>query len=79
VDYLKLSSPAGAIPSAADAGGQLARLLLEADEVHFLAGDAVNPSQLADVVRGRPMRHIYLDDLVGQLKRLKKSVTVEHF
>ena len=79
VDHLKLSSTAGAVPRATDAGGQLARLLLEADEVHFLAGDAVNPSQLADVVRGRPMRQIYLDDLIGQLQRLKKIVTVEHF
>jgi len=41
-------------------------------------GDAINPQQLADVVRGKPMRQIYLEEIIEQLKRRNKVVTVEH-
>ncbi|MBT9163679.1 MAG: hypothetical protein DDT24_00599 [Chloroflexi bacterium] len=66
------------LPPAQDAGTRLARLLLEADEIHFIVGNAINPHQLADVVRGKPMRLIYLDEVIGQLKRRNKLITVEH-
>jgi len=66
------------LPSAQDAGTRLARLLLEADDIHFIVGDAINPQQLADVVRGKPMRQIYLEEIIEQLKRRNKVVTVEH-
>jgi hypothetical protein len=43
-----------------------------------MVGDAINPQQLADVVRGVPMRQIYLNELIDRLKCLNKQVTVEH-
>jgi hypothetical protein len=61
-----------------DAATRLTRILLEADEIHFIVGDAINPQQLADVVRGKPMRQIYLDELVTELKKRNKQVVVEH-
>lgn len=66
------------LPSAEDAGTKLARALLEADKIHFIVGDAINTHQLADVVRGKPMRQIYLDELVEQLKRRNKLISMEH-
>ena len=56
----------------------MARLLLGADRIHFIVGDAINPQQLADVVHGVPMREIYLNELIARLKELNKLVTVEH-
>ncbi len=61
-----------------DAATQLVRALLGADQIHFIVGDAINPQQLADVVRGVPMRQIYLDELVAKLRERNKTVTVEH-
>jgi len=66
------------LPSTQDAGTRLTRVLLEADEIHFIVGDAINPQQLADVVRGKPMRQVYLEEIVEQLKRRNKLVSMEH-
>jgi hypothetical protein len=67
------------LPGEQDAGTRLARLLLSADEICFLAGDAINPQQLADVVRGKPMRQVYLDELISLLRQRDKLVKVEHW
>jgi len=66
------------LPTGRDAGTRLARILLEADDIHFIVGDAINPQQLADVVRGKPMRQIYLEEVIEQLKRRNKLITMEH-
>jgi hypothetical protein len=66
------------LPAEQDSATRLARMLLEADEIHFIVGDAINPQQLADVVRGKPMRQIYLEELINQLTKRNKQVTVEH-
>lgn len=55
----------------------MVRALLGADQIHFIVGDAINPQQLADVVRGVPMRQIYLDELIEKLRERNKAVTVE--
>jgi len=65
------------LPAARDAGTRLARILLEADDIHFIVGDAINPQQLADIVRGKPMRQIYLEEVVEQLKRRNKLISME--
>ena len=78
VDRLQGVKTARDLPPDQDAATQLARLLLDADRIHFIVGDAINPQQLADVVRGVPMREIYLDELIARLKGLNKLVTVEH-
>jgi hypothetical protein len=67
------------LPAGEDAGTRLARLLLQADEIHFIVGDAINPQQLADVVRGIPMRQLYVQGLIARLTTLGKQITVEHF
>jgi hypothetical protein len=66
------------LPNDPDAATRLVRELLYADQIHFIVGDAINPQQLADVVRGVPMREIYLDELIARLRERHKSVTVEH-
>jgi len=67
------------LPHLDDGATRLARLLLQADRVHFMAGDAINPQQIADVVRGKPMRQIYLEELIEALRSKGKLVTVEHW
>ncbi len=66
------------LPSDVDGATQLARVLLGADILHFIVGDAINPYQLADVVRGKPMRQVYVEELIRELERRGKTVTVEH-
>jgi hypothetical protein len=40
-------------------------------------GTAINPNQIADVIRGETMRMMYIRDLVDHLKRRNKEVTLE--
>ncbi|MHB1357704.1 MAG: SpoIIE family protein phosphatase [Anaerolineae bacterium] len=60
-----------------DAATQLARIVLSADEIHLIVGRALNPNQVADVIRGEPMRHTYIRQLVRDLERRQKRVTQE--
>jgi hypothetical protein len=78
VDRLRAATTLNSLPPDQDAATRLARLLLDADQIHFIAGGAINPQQLADVVRGVPMREIYLNELIARLRELNKAVTVEH-
>lgn len=78
VDRLRAAKSVRELPADQDAAIQLARLLLNADRIHFVVGDAINPQQLVDVVRGVPMRQIYLNELIVRLTELNKQVTVEH-
>lgn len=78
VDRLQHAATIHDLPPDQDAATQLARCLLNADQVHFIVGDAINPQQLADVVRGKPMRELYLDELIVKLRGHGKAVTVEH-
>jgi hypothetical protein len=78
VDLLRDAETIHDLPPGQEADHQLARILLQADDVHLIVGDALNPNQLADVVRGRPMRQIYLDELIEALEHRHKRVTVEH-
>lgn len=66
------------LPSDRDGATELARVLLRADILHFMVGDAINPYQLADVVRGKPMRQVYVEELIRELERRGKIITVEH-
>ncbi len=78
VDRLRTIQTAADLPPDQDVGIKLARALLHADQIHFIVGDAINPQQLADVVRGVPMRQIYLEELVEKLRQHGKVITVEH-
>ncbi len=77
-DLLKHAATVHDLPRGEDGGARLARLLLNADSIHFVVGDAINPQQLADVVRGKPMRQLYLEEIVAHLLDRNKQVTVEH-
>lgn len=65
------------LPRDDDAATRLARFLLAADDILFLVGTAINPNQVADIVRGESMRMVYLRELVKKLKRRNKQVQVE--
>ncbi len=78
VDRLRDVETVHDLPPDQDAATRLVRALLYADQIHFIVGDAINPQQLADVVRGVPMREIYLEELIVKLRERHKRVTVEH-
>ncbi len=78
VDRLRDVKTVHDLPNDQDAATRLARELMIADQVHFIVGGAINPQQLADVVRGVPMREMYLDELIARLRERNKAVTVEH-
>lgn len=65
------------LPRDDEAATRLARVLLTADEIHFLVGMALNPNQVADLVRGEPMRMVYVKELVRLLRERNKQVIVE--
>jgi hypothetical protein len=65
------------LPKDNDAATRLARYLLTADDIHLLVGSAINPNQVADLIRGEPMRMVYIRELVQDLTQRNKQVTVE--
>jgi hypothetical protein len=78
VDLIREAATIHDLATGSEADKQLARMLLQADEIRFIVGDAVNPHQLADIVRGKPMRQVYLEELVEVLEARNKQVSVEH-
>ncbi len=65
------------LPKDNDAATRLARYLLEADDIHLIVGTAINPNQVADIIRGEPMRMIYIRELITILHARNKIVTME--
>jgi len=65
------------LPKDNDVATRLARCLLAADDIHLIVGTAINPNQVADLIRGEPMRMVYIRELVADLKARNKIVTVE--
>jgi hypothetical protein len=65
------------LPKDSDAATRLARYLLTADDIHLIVGSAINPNQVADLIRGEPMRMVYIRELVQDLTKRNKQVTVE--
>jgi len=43
----------------------------------LIVGTAINPNQVADLIRGEPMRMVYIRELVADLTARNKIVTVE--
>lgn len=77
VSLLEQAKAVHDLPPGEDAASHLARMLLSADEIHFLVGTAINPNQVADVIRGESMRMLYVKELARQLEQRNKSVTLE--
>ena len=65
------------LPKDNDAATRLARYFLAADDIHLIVGTAINPNQVADLIRGEPMRMVYIRELVADLNARNKIVTVE--
>jgi hypothetical protein len=65
------------LPRDNDAATRLAHYLLAADDIHLIVGTAINPNQVADLIRGEPMRMLYIRELVTALKARNKIVKVE--
>ncbi len=65
------------LPNDEDAATRLARYLLKADDIHLIVGTAINPNQVADLIRGEPMRMVYIREIVQELTQRNKQVTVE--
>jgi hypothetical protein len=77
VERLEHSETIHDLPPGDDAATRLARILLSADRVRLIVGTALNPNQVADVIRGEPMRMVYVKELVRELQRRAKDVIVE--
>lgn len=77
VELLEQARTARDLPHDDEAATRLAHVLLTADEIHLLVGTALNPNQVADLVRGEPMRMVYVKELVRLLQERNKQVTLE--
>ena len=77
IEILQKSKTIYDLPKDSDAATRLARYLLTADDIHLLVGSAINPNQVADLIRGEPMRMVYIRELVQDLTKRNKQVTVE--
>jgi hypothetical protein len=77
VELLEKAETIHDLPPDSDAATRLARMLLAADDIHLLVGTALNPNQVADLVRGESMRMVYVKELVRELKRRNKEVILE--
>lgn len=78
IELLESSPTVHDLPRGQDAAIQLARILLSADEIHLIVGTAINPNQVADLIRGEPMRHVYIRELVREIERRQKDIIVEY-
>jgi len=65
------------LPKDNDAATRLARYFLAADDIQLIVGTAINPNQVADLIRGEPMRMVYIRELVADLNARNKIVKVE--
>jgi hypothetical protein len=78
VELLQQAETIHELPPGDDAATRLARILLSADDIHLIIGTAINPNQVADLIRGESMRQSYVRQLVRELERRKKNVTQDH-
>ena len=77
VELLRQARTVDDLPHDSDAATRLARYLLVADDILLIVGSAINPNQVADIVRGESMRMVYLRELISDLTGRKKQVKVE--
>ena len=77
VDLMRQARTIDDLPRDDDAATRLARYLLAADDIHLIVGSAINPNQVADIVRGESMRMVYIRELIQDLTGRGKQVLVE--
>lgn len=66
------------LPADQEAATCLARMLLSADFIHLSVGTAINPNQIADLLRGEPMRMVYIKEMMRLLEERGKRVVVHY-
>jgi len=77
VEIMRMTKTIHDLPSDEDAATRLARYLLSADDIHLIVGTAINPNQVADLIRGEPMRMVYIREIIQDLTQRNKQVTIE--
>lgn len=77
IEIIRGMRSADDLPKDQDAATRLAQFFTAADDIHFIVGTAINPNQVADIIRGEPMRMVYIRELVKELQQRNKEVTVE--
>lgn len=77
VELLRETKSIYDLPDDDDASTRLVRSLMMADEIHLIVGTAINPNQVADIIRGEPMRMVYIRELVQELSKREKFVEIE--
>ena len=77
VDLMRQARTVSDLPKDDDAATRLARYLLAADDILLIVGSAINPNQVADIVRGESMRMVYIRELISDLTARRKQVLVE--
>ena len=77
VELMRQARNVDDLPLDNDAATRLARYLLAADDILLIVGTAINPNQVADIVRGESMRMVYLRELIQELSGRNKQVKVE--
>ena len=77
IEILRNSKTIHDLPSDNDAATRLARYLMAADDIHLIVGTAINTNQVEALIRGEPMRMVYIRELVTDLKARNKTVKVE--
>ena len=78
VELLEKAESVRDLPHDDDAATQLGRDPVVGGRDPSHRGDGPDPNQVADVIRGEPMRHMYIRQLVRELKRRQKRVTEEY-
>ena len=65
---------------ALDGGSKLARVLMEADDVHLIIGRAINPGhQSPGVPAALALKHSITEDIAQRLRELGKNVQIDTF
>ena len=71
------------LPQGRDGATRLARVLIAADRVHFIAGLAVNPAGSEAAATGPartpPLRQVVVEELIQDLQARGKQVSIEYF
>ncbi len=76
-EHIAQAAATGRLPRGEDGAARLTRLLLEADQVTFLVGRALNPVRATDAGRNLPPRHIVVQSIASALRARGKIVHVE--
>jgi hypothetical protein len=79
IQLLREAEFARELPAEREGAVAVARALLNADTIDLMVGDAVNPAQVADVIRRQAFRQVLVETMVEELRRKGKVVAVEHY